>query len=262
MHDLLSSELSRRWSSEAAGVRRIAGAVMNLLADRSRDAALRVDDALVAELAGAMVDFGGEERLADALTALRQARVPVESIVERYIPAAARRLGCDWVNDRAGFSAVTIGCARLQRLVRDLGAGWSADAAEGAGGRTVLLVVPDIEDHTLGAVVAAGALRRRGYSVCLRLKPSRAEYQDLVCRQRFDAVMISFANVERLEYLEVMAKSAVAAGSGPVIAGGAIADRLQAGTRLAGVSLIAADAAAALRAVVSAEEPRRTLAGT
>ena len=47
--------------------------------------------------------------------------VPPERICEKYIPAVARQMGDDWCTDDLSFTTVTIGTARLQYLLREIG---------------------------------------------------------------------------------------------------------------------------------------------
>jgi NAD(P)-dependent dehydrogenase (short-subunit alcohol dehydrogenase family) len=85
-------------------------------------------------------------------------------MADAYIPAAAQHLGSNWVSDRLCFAEVTIATARLQALVRAIGTRWGGDPAHLPGRRSVLMIVPDTEQHTLGAVVATGQMRRMGLS--------------------------------------------------------------------------------------------------
>ena len=138
---------------------------------------------------------------------LRRARVSFEVLADVYIPEVARRLGQDWEADRVSFAEVTIGTARLQAILRDIGANWQADGRIGQGRASILLVVPTGEQHSLGALVAAGWLRRKGISVCLRMGLQPAEAGDLLAARRFDAAMISVACHERLELCTKLVKT-------------------------------------------------------
>jgi methylmalonyl-CoA mutase cobalamin-binding subunit len=88
--------------------------------------------------------------------------------------------------------------------------------------RTVLMLVPEGETHTLGAVVATGQLRRMGFSVCLRLGPSLHDVRSLLRSRVFDAAMISVGTGDRLEGSVKLVNTLRALGPRrmPVLAGG------------------------------------------
>lgn len=125
-------------------------------------------------------------------------------LADQYIPAVARILGDLWVSDHIGFADVTIGSARLQAMLRDLGPDWAADTMAPANAPSVLLLTPKDASHTLGAVVLSGQLRRRGLSVRITFDADRHRIADIMDRIRFDAVFISAANSEGLEKIRRM----------------------------------------------------------
>lgn len=137
----------------------------------------------------------------------RRLRISNELLADRYIPELARRLGREWEEDVTPFSQVSIGSSRLQSLLHDIGKGWSADGPWASGSSTVLLLVPGNEQHTLGAMVVAGWLRRKGISVCLRIAPTPAELVAILAGRRFDGAMISVACNEKLENCASLVKT-------------------------------------------------------
>ena len=175
-----------------------AARVLDVLVDRNRrtTTTLRVD--LVQALAEGMVTQD-EARIEQTLNAFRRACISPGAMAEIYVPAAAHHLGAHWVGDRMGFADVTIATARLQALVRAIGTRWGGDTMHVPGRRSVLMIVPDTEHHTLGAVVATGQLRQAGLSVCLRLGPSRAEVLAVLRSRVFDAAMISIGQDDRID---------------------------------------------------------------
>lgn len=122
-------------------------------------------------------------------------------LADIYIPTIARHLGDMWCEDMLGFAQVTIGTARLQAMLRLLGPEWSADQTAQADGPLILLISPPNDQHTLGAILLAGQLRRRGYSVRLALHPTRDQLGALLRHLSFDAVFISASQSESLEKL-------------------------------------------------------------
>jgi MerR family transcriptional regulator, light-induced transcriptional regulator len=135
---------------------------------------------------------------------LRRARISASVLCDLYIPEVARRLGVDWEDDRASFAEVTMGAARLQAILRDIGATWSADTADTRREMTMLLVVPKGEQHTLGPLVLAGILRRRGVSVCVQLGTDEGELVRLLQMRKFDAAMLSTACTDKVEVCRSM----------------------------------------------------------
>jgi methanogenic corrinoid protein MtbC1 len=120
-------------------------------------------------------------------------------LFDYFIPAVSRRLGELWVRDEASFVDVTVGAGRLQALFRT-----QSDGSLGRIDRTIplgetfLMVVPDFEDHSLGAFVAANQLRRHGVWVHLAIGLTREELADLLASRRFAALGMSAATAGTL----------------------------------------------------------------
>lgn len=231
-----------RLSEEGDPIASFAGRVLDVLVDRSRRSTSTLRDDLVATLAEGML-HQDEQQLEAALRAFRRACISPSAMAETYIPAAARLLGSDWVCDRMGFADVTIGTARLQALVRAIGTRWAGDSTLVPGCRTVLMIVPERHDHTLGAIVATGQLRRMGLSVCLRLGPGRRELVDLLRARVFDAAMISVGHSERLDIASGVVDTLRAYGPRgmPVLAGGAVPLEVGELKRRTGVDFVTSD---------------------
>ncbi len=150
----------------------------------------------VARLADAVRDDTPAAGLAE-VAAMRRAGIPDQDIVDHFIPAAARLLGEGWESDAVSFAAVTIGTARLQSMLRDLAA--DLPHTSGVDRPEVALVVRETEYHTLGAVVTANQLRRKGVAVRLVLGRSDPEILRFMQERSFDAILISAAASERIE---------------------------------------------------------------
>lgn len=145
-------------------------------------------------------------------------------LADQYIPALAHKMGDMWCADTMGFAEVTIGVARLQALLRELGPEWRADVQAPADAPVILLLTLRDAQHTLGAVLLAGQLRRAGYSVRLALDPTQAQFADLAQRLRFDAVFISASQSESLEKMRRMVDllKEVSVTSCPIAVGGGV----------------------------------------
>ena len=164
---------------------------------------------------------------------MRRARVSSTLLGDIYIPAAARRLGDAWDDDRLSFFEVTMGVARLQAMLHETEARTGGDhvfsATSGAGGsslhgKTLLMVLPAGEQHTLGAMVVSNWLRRKDISVCLRIAPTQSELSALVTSRHFDAAMLSASSLRRLDNCRVIIDTLRDAGPDhiPVAIGGPV----------------------------------------
>jgi MerR family transcriptional regulator, light-induced transcriptional regulator len=182
------------------GVIDFASWVVALLAARrsAADMVLRAD-----LLAGLVASSTAEtdEPLTVFLRELVRQKISVSAVSDLYIPAAAAQLGEDWMDDRIGFAEVTLATARLQSMLRAISASWSADRADAAADPCVLLCVAPGEQHTLGALVLLGQLRRSGISVRLALGPDAAELSAIFAATRMDGVLISASGSARLAQL-------------------------------------------------------------
>jgi MerR family transcriptional regulator, light-induced transcriptional regulator len=159
-----------------------------------------------------------------ALDRMAAAGVPPAEIADRYIPAVARRMGDKWCSDEMGFAQVTIGCARLQGALRELGPEWRADHNAPPDAPCILIAVGSEIYHTLGAVVLAGQMRRAGLSVNLHLGTGADDLTYLLQRIRVQAVFLSASSGESLESLRklVDAVRTAPAPRPPVVIGGTI----------------------------------------
>ena len=179
--------------------------------DRLYCASISADPRACAEVARALIADG----------------LPPERLCDVHIPAAARRMGAEWEADDLNFSAVTIGTARLQALLREVvGVGVEANhrvTADGGRGSLLLVVAPGA-DHTLGALVLANQLRRRGFSVRVSLGEPAEMVVEAMRTTRFDAVFFSACIAASLPYLAgalTAVRSAFAAPP-PAVLGGAL----------------------------------------
>jgi MerR family transcriptional regulator, light-induced transcriptional regulator len=226
------SEMRISATDDEAVVVRFASRVVALLASRADVDALPLREDMLQLLEAACHD-DDPGRLPLVLSEFRRNRIPAAVLADRYIPDVARRLGAAWLDDSLSFAEVSMGAARLQGVLREVGALWGADAPAGADGvakgraceaGSVLLIVPGGEQHTLGAMVAMGRLRRLGVSVCLRFAPTKAELAHLLQDRVFDGVFLSLSCSGGIEVCRrlVTAIRTIAGPDLPVIIGGAI----------------------------------------
>lgn len=124
-----------------------------------------------------------------------------EDMADFYIPAVAQQLGTDWECDALGFVSVTIGVSRLQAMLRELGPEWSGDYSANSDAPSIMVILPQNAYHSLGSMVLAGQLRRKGYSVRIMLGQSPEEIADMLQHTHFQSVFISASQSETLETL-------------------------------------------------------------
>lgn len=174
---------------------------------------------------------------------LRRARISAASLADLYIPEVARRLGRAWETDCLSFANVTMGVARLQAILREIGSAWAADREGAVDGPMLLLVLPTGEQHTLGAMVLAGRLRRMGVSVSMRIAPSAQELGHFVAERAFDGALVSIACNDRLETCSKLVKTLKESSKGGlrVVVGGAILDASDDVMRATGADLVTND---------------------
>jgi methylmalonyl-CoA mutase cobalamin-binding subunit len=232
------------------GVISFAAQVVSMLAERNTRAAIEPRESVVTSLISAALK-GGSDRFSALLAEMRRSRISAAALADIYIPIAARKMGEDWLEDDLSWMEVTIGVARLQSLLREIGAAWAADRAGDAGSGSVLLIIPNSEQHTLGPIVAMTQMRRFGISVCLRIAPSHDELRSLVAERAFDGIMISVANEEKLDTVRKLVSFIKGLGVAhlPVIIGGAIMTRLDDAASNTGADLSTNDIGVALEAL-------------
>ncbi len=126
-----------------------------------------------------------------------------EELIDDFIPAAARALGERWREDQAGFAEVTIGVARLQAILRELSDGRGMLSLKPrVRGPHIGMIVPEEENHTLGALVTTNQLRRDGYSVRLILGQSAAEVAEEIVEYGVEVAFLSASVGTRLESVQ------------------------------------------------------------
>lgn len=165
--------------------------------------------------------------LGQVVKEIKEVGVSSQEIKTLLVPAVARRLGENWLGDSATFGDVTIGCARLQNLVRCLKTNRLTRLIHPANLITplnCLVIVPQGTQHTLGAVVLADHLRSAGAHVRMALGVDNVTAGRFAACQSPDAIMISApaeANIGNLRQLiqKLRQKSA----SAKIILGGGVA---------------------------------------
>lgn len=160
------------------------------------------------------------------ISALVSTGVTSEQIYQEYVPEAAQRLGEMWISDSASFVDVTLGASRLQALFRSAGDARGLPMLDRSIplGQEILMVIPEFEQHSLGAFVAADTFRRHGVWVRMAIGMQAPELVELLRQTRFSALGLSLAtrkSVEKtgelIEYLRMNVRSLP-----PIMVGGRI----------------------------------------
>ncbi len=165
----------------------------------------RTRDQWVARLCEALMSES-ESSYQSVLSALMATGVSSQEIYQSYVPSAARHLGELWVGDQASFVDVTMGASRLQSLFRSDAAvsnmRWTDRSVP--LGQAVLMVIPEFEQHALGAFVAADNMRRHGLWVHMAIGLKNSELSELVKSSRFAMIGLSVATRGSVEKMTGM----------------------------------------------------------
>lgn len=206
-------------------VESLATQVLSALAQRSGQSGQALDEVLLANFCADLLRPGTTIKT-HTVADLRRQGVSVGAIVDGYIPAAAREMGERWCRDELSFADVTIGAARLQAMLRDLGASWTHSPDSNVDAPNVMLIVPLDEFHTLGGMTAATQMRRMGVSVCVCLGQGEDEIQQKVASRQFDMIAISACTRDRLDSIRklVMAIRNSATQPVPIVIGGLVVE--------------------------------------
>jgi len=248
MHDTRKTMPGEHGQDHHGEVESLAAQVLSALAQRSGQSGAAPDAALLDRFCADILR--GETSLqTDSVSELRRHGVDVVTILDGYIPAAARELGERWCRDELSFADVTIGAARLQAILRELSAPWVTDALTAADAPNVMLIVPLEEFHTLGGMTAASQLRRMGISVCLCLGQSEEEVLQKVASRRFDMIAISVSCRQKLDSARrLVGELRAHAGDGvPIVIGGRVVEAADDVCALTGADHATVDAREALK---------------
>lgn len=130
---------------------------------------------------------------------MRGHRLSPDTLIDLYVPAVARILGERWVDNTISFAEVTIGSMRLQALLEE------ASMQAAPSGRLlqreiqVLVVVPQGEQHFLGASVIAAQSRRLGCNVSTSFDEDFGSLQTRISQENPDLVLVTCSRAELLE---------------------------------------------------------------
>jgi methylmalonyl-CoA mutase cobalamin-binding domain/chain len=246
MADNLDRPDRRRKGADSRQLDTLATRALTVVAAQSKSGIQTVQPDLFDALLAALRDFDPQARL-DVVQKLYQSGIGPDAIVDLYIPEAARHLGAAWCEDQMSFADVTIGSARLQGMLRDVGDAMTVPHL--LSGPSILVVVPYASYHTLGGSVLTQQLRRQGYSVVLAIGQTDDEVLQIVSDKDFDMILISASGAERLDLIAQMIKNIrnIADIAPPIVLGGTILEQETDVKALSGADFITMDPKEAIR---------------
>lgn len=197
----------------------LASQVLSLLSERQNVSAAGARGIVVDYLVRATLSLNGFDPI-HILHELRGYRLTIDTVIDLYIPQTAICLGEMWVSSDIDFAQVTVGALRLQALLTEASVDIPVLSAAGATDlMTALVIVPEGEQHFLGASVVAGQLRRLGCDASVAFCEPVGRVVSQVHFDRPDMVLFSCARAAALEYVAgTVDKLRRAAGEPPVLA--------------------------------------------
>jgi methanogenic corrinoid protein MtbC1 len=126
------------------------------------------------------------------LIRLRDQGVSLDSLYADLLEPAARHLGDLWNEDKIDFVDVTLGVARLQRIVHVFGGLGAIEAYDAK--RKVLLAVAPGEQHSYGSAIVQKFLRAAGWHVWTCTTPRLEEAADVAAQEWFGVIGFSLGS--------------------------------------------------------------------
>jgi methanogenic corrinoid protein MtbC1 len=132
---------------------------------------------------------------------LRVEGASLESLFLGLLAPTARRLGELWQSDLCDFAEVTMGCWRLQSVMRSLSPAFRREVPSREQGKRALLVPAPGEAHSFGLLMVAEFFRRAGWDVWSGPLAATDDLVALVRNERFDVAGLSVGCETRLDAL-------------------------------------------------------------
>ncbi|URF46672.1 cobalamin B12-binding domain-containing protein [Dinoroseobacter shibae] len=240
-------------------VERLAAKALQVLAETPEGARQDAPLAQLFALTEAYIAFDEVARH-EILARIMKRGVTANDVIEAVVPATARYMGELWSTDKLSFADVTIGTARLQETVRNIGTRRIETRDTDAEGPAIMLIVPRIEQHTLGVFVVAEQFRRLGVRVHMTLGNNQAEILRLVHLNNFALVGVTASCRRTLASVRDLVKT-IRTGVPritPIVIGGPVTDLGLDIIAMTGADFVAGSAEEALRLckIETTQQPR------
>jgi MerR family transcriptional regulator, light-induced transcriptional regulator len=119
--------------------------------------------------------------------------VSFENILLNLLAPAARGLGERWEQDSCSFVEVTLGVARMHRMLREFNGIPANLWSQTGSGHSVFLLPAPGEQHTFGLRLVQEFLMRDGWNVINRPVPDMVELASVLRSEHFDVVGLSLS---------------------------------------------------------------------
>lgn len=127
--------------------------------------------------------------------------VPFQDVLLKLMAPAARELGERWAHDSTNFVEVTLGVARMHRILREFDGVPEHMRSQAGAGRSVLLMPVPGEQHTFGLRLVQEFLLRESWSVITRSVPKVADIHKIVAKGEFDVIGLSLSGETLIDSL-------------------------------------------------------------
>ncbi|MDX8353303.1 cobalamin-binding protein [Cognatiyoonia sp. IB215182] len=131
-----------------------------------------------------------EDAADQLIMAARRDGVDVDAIYLGYVAGAARRLGEMWDADEVSFIDVTLGCAKLYRIIRGLRHIVAPGIVFGRDEKPALFALVPGETHTLGIEMATDLFRREGWDVDMMVGLDHEVLVDQAEHRSYQAIVL------------------------------------------------------------------------
>lgn len=176
----------------------LASQVISLLCERQTTGPTGARQVVVDYLVRAITSRTGFD-VVQVMDELRGYRLTVDAIIDLYIPQAADCIGELWQTSDLDFASVTVGALRLQSLLGEASSEMAHLSHPDSDALHALVIVPEGEQHFLGATVVAAQLRRLGCDVSLSISETSQAITNRVVFDQPDMVLMSCARGSALD---------------------------------------------------------------
>jgi MerR family transcriptional regulator, light-induced transcriptional regulator len=216
---------------------------------RPKDIPVRPPQEIVVEFAN-LTTREDPELAAAFVQRLLDEGMEIEDIFLKVMAPAARYLGECWVHDSCSFVEVTLGVARMHRLLRQFnGVPEHLWSSAGVGHNALLLPTPG-EQHTFGLRLVQEFMLREGWSVINHPVEKLKDLRKVLRTQHFDVAGLSLSGETLIDNLTSAIRLIRAESLNPdikVIVGGQIFTERPELLKQSGADATAADAPSAVR---------------